>query len=179
MAYDGNAPVRERDGIGAGRLAFALILFAAGAVLLWLVLTGRIGSQEPYAEGDLGPSGTAITSIEPQEPADEGQLEVRAALGDYSWRELSRISALIEAAPSPEEALSIAVSYHLLNEDGSIPEDVKPVRLSDGTVFNVRLADIVHDMKEDWSGPAGLAFVSVDAVAVRPMNPAGGVEGGW
>ncbi|MBQ6395800.1 MAG: hypothetical protein IJH87_05600, partial [Atopobiaceae bacterium] len=86
MAFDRNQPASKKDGIGVGRLAFALILFAAGAVLLWLVMTGRIGSQEPYADGNLGPSGGAVTT--PTAPEDDGPPEVRAALGDYSWREL-------------------------------------------------------------------------------------------
>lgn len=106
-------------------------------------------------------------------------------LEEYSWEELSHISAKIAAAPSDEEGREVAKSYGLVEEDGSLTNQVKRIYLKDERALNntramdVRLAGIRHDDRADGSGKAGLTFMTVGALAIRPMNNEDTVAGGW
>ena len=164
---------REEEHSGSAMLVLSVILFLTGAVMLFLVATGKLGSQEPYAEGSLGPQASTV------EVPEVVPLSVHDTLDEYTWDNLAEISDMIEAAASYEEAQAIAVEYHIMNEDGTFPANTKRVEFEDGNYFNVMVVDILHDGKANEEGMAGLAFVSTDAVAIRPMNPSGTVEGGW
>lgn len=107
-------------------------------------------------------------------------VPVRATVNDYSWGELSRISAQISACDSEEEALEIAKSYNLTNPDGALDgTQVKQVELTDGTSTEVRIIGFYHDDKSDGSGKAGISFLFTDGVAWREMNPDATSVGGW
>jgi alkylhydroperoxidase family enzyme len=51
--------------------------------------------------------------------------------------------------------------------------------LNDTRALDVRLAGILHDDRSDGQGRAGLAFMTVGALDIRPMNDEDTVEGGW
>jgi len=96
----------------------------------------------------------------------------RASLSDYSWEELSAISAEVGACPSGEEAARVAARYNLCEDDGSPdPTQFKEITLADGRTVRVQLAGVWHDERSD-GGKAGLTFVFADAVGPHAMNHA-------
>lgn len=103
----------------------------------------------------------------------------RKTLNDYSWYELSRISGEISQAPSDEEARSVAAKYGLLENDGSLTRQTKQLVLNGTRALDVRLAGIRHDDRSDGAGKAGLTFMSIGGLALRPMNEGQTIEGGW
>lgn len=107
-------------------------------------------------------------------------IPVKATVNDYSWEELSKISAQISACNSQEEALEVAKSYNLTNPDGTLDgTQVKQIELTDGTTTEVQILGFYHDDKSDGSGKAGISFIFKDAVAQHVMNSNGTTEGGW
>lgn len=107
-------------------------------------------------------------------------VPVRATVNEYSWDELSRISAQISACGSEEEALEVAKSYNLTNPDGTLDgTQVKQVELTDGTTTEVQIIGFYHDDKSDGSGKAGISFMFVDAIGQHPFNSNGSSKGGW
>ncbi|MBO7675055.1 MAG: hypothetical protein J6S63_08610 [Atopobiaceae bacterium] len=122
-------------------------------------------SQEPVRQED--------DKIEPKE------------LDEYSWEELSQISTLIASAPSDEEGRKVAQSYGLVEADGSLTDQTKRIFVNDARAVNnaramdVRLAGIRHDDRADGAGKAGLTFMTVGALDIRPMNNEDTVAGGW
>lgn len=153
---------------GAARLALAGVFLVACAALLLLVLTGRI--PNPARGGSAATEGQSGTSA---------GLQVHATLDDYSWSDLSQISAQMAAAPDDASALAIAASYHLVGSDGTLSGGSKSMTLSDGTQTAAQIVGIRHDDKSDGSGKAGLTFVTTSAIASRQMNANGGIDGGW
>lgn len=123
--------------------------------------TGTPEQQEPAP--DAVPAETAIT---------------RKALDAYTWDELSRISAQIAAADD-ETARAIATNYGLVEEDGTLTAQTKQIVLNGSRAFDVRLAGFRHDDKADGSGRAGLVFMTVGALDIRPMNDSPNIDGGW
>ena len=107
-------------------------------------------------------------------------VPVRATVSDYSWEELSEISAQISACSSQEEALDVAKSYNLTNPDGTLDgTQVKQIELADGTTTEVQILGFYHDDKSDGSGKAGISFIFSDGVALRGMNLTASTVGGW
>ena len=107
-------------------------------------------------------------------------VPVRATVNDYSWEELSKISAQISACGSQEEAIEVAKSYNLTNPDGTLDgTQVKQLELADGTTTEVQILGFYHDDKSDGSGKAGISFVFRDAIGQHVMNSNGTTEGGW
>lgn len=104
---------------------------------------------------------------------------VAKPLDDYTWDELSRISAEIGAAKDEESACEIANTYDLIDDDGRLTTQTKQIVLNGERALDVRLAGIWHDERSDGSGRAGLTFYTVGALEKRPMNDDGGIEGGW
>ncbi|MDO4798365.1 MAG: DUF6273 domain-containing protein [Coriobacteriales bacterium] len=117
---------------------------------------------------------------QPQEAAKQEPDKIEPKkLNDYTWDELSRISAEISAAPDDEEGRSVAQHYGLVDENGALSQDTKQIVLNDTRALDVRLAGIRHDDRADDNGKAGLTFMTVGAWDKRPMNEGGGIEGGW
>lgn len=148
-----------------------LVLFA----VLCVVLAGCSENmlqlqQEPEPEPE-----------EVQELKQEPEPDVlkKKPLNDYTWMNLSEISAQIAAAPSDEEGRAIAQSFGLVEDDGSLTKQTKQLVLNGTRALDVRLAGIRHDDKADGSGKAGLTFMTVGALEIRPMNDEATVEGGW
>lgn len=102
--------------------------------------------------------------------ASSPQLPVRDSLDDYTWSELSAISAEIAAAPDDGAALEAAKRYHLVGDAGLLDgSQRKVVELADGTVTSVVVAGFRHDDKAG-GGKAGITFMFADAVVQRAMN---------
>ena len=99
---------------------------------------------------------------------------------DYTWEELSAISSEIAAASSEDEAIEIAKTYNLVNEDGTLDgTQTKSVTLTDGTETSVQIVGFAHDDKSDGSGKAGITFIFMDAITTGSMNSDDGNSGGW
>ena len=135
---------------------------------------------QPPSDGSIAP--LEADDQEEEEPtfSVEGGPEVRSALVDYSWTELSQISALISAAESDEEGVKIASYYNLCDETGAIDaEATKPLELADGTSVPIAVAGFRHDTRSDGSGLAGISFVARGSVGSQPMNALAQTAGGW
>lgn len=174
------------------KIIVAVVLIAAAAVLVFLVgkfATSWLGPFAPPAEeapqvqppsdGSIAP----ITPDEEEEPEEEGlpegAPEVREAVEDYSWEELSQISALISDADSDDAGIEIAATYHLCAADGSLDgTQTKDVELSDGSVATMRIAGFRQDTKTD-GGAAGISFIAENAVTEQPMGMNGQTGVGW
>lgn len=100
-------------------------------------------------------------------------------LEEYSWEELSKISSEISAAESDEAGREVAKHYGLVEEDGSLTSQTKMIVLDGKRALDVRIAGIRHDDKADGTGKAGITFMTVGAVDIRPMNEEDTIVGGW
>ena len=102
---------------------------------------------------------------------------MRSRPGDYSWEELSQVSALVSAAPDDASGLAIAREYGLVDQDGvPVSADIE-VPLSDGTLAHAQLVGVRHDVRADGT-PAGLTYM-LSVVADQPMCATDSTEGGW
>lgn len=131
---------------------------------------------QPPSDGSIPP--LEDDEEEAEEPAEEegAELAPRASVAEYSWDELSQVSALIAAAPSDEEAVAIATEYHLCAEDGKLDgTQTKELELTNGTKVTVAVAGFRHDEKADGSGVAGVTFVTLGSVGKQAYNPSGDV----
>lgn len=131
---------------------------------------------QPPSDGSIPP--LEDDSEEAEEPAEEepSELAPRASVAEYSWDELSQVSALIAAAPSDEEAVAIATEYHLCTEDGKLDgTQTKELELTNGTKVTVAVAGFRHDEKADGSGAAGVTFVTLGSIGKQAYNPSGDV----
>ncbi len=147
-----------------GRRAFLLLC----ALALVLSACAAPGAQEP------------ATEQKPKETVPEKPATIEPKnLGDYTWDELSRISAQLGAESDDDAARELAQHYKLVADDGSLTQETKQIVLNDTRALDVRLAGIRHDERADGSGKAGLTFITVGAWDKRPMNEGGGIEGGW
>lgn len=176
----------------------AVVAVAAAAVIvvvfLGVVSTSWLGpfapagepapQVQPPSDGSIDPIQSGDDAEEPQDEGGaqlpEGAPEVRDAVEDYSWEELSQVSALIADAPSDDEGLEIAKTYHLCDESGELDgTQTKSLELSDGTEVSMRVAGFRQDQKADGSGPAGITFLAEDGVSEQAMNATGQLVGGW
>ncbi|MBQ9059032.1 MAG: hypothetical protein IJ125_07600 [Atopobiaceae bacterium] len=159
----------SKSGKSHAPLIGALLFVAAAAAFFVLaqmgVLDGLLGrnTQPQVPEQSIS---------EPSEPEPQ-------SIDDYSWAELSELSAKIAAAPTADEAIKIAADAHLVNPDGTLTGEVKRIELTDGTIAGFMISDLWHDEKSDGSGHTGLSFVSDSAIALAPMNASGAITGGW
>ena len=164
---------------------------AAGALTNWFGLaapkqeeppaSAQTPSEEPQPEEEPSQEMTPAEEepAEPEEPENEGP-EVRDAVADYSWDELSEISTLISEASSESEAHALAREYNLCNEDGTLDgTQTKPLTLEDGTTVTVQIAGFAHDRLADGSGYAGITFVSRGLAGTHAYNADDSTAGGW
>lgn len=192
---DAAGSVRDRfasvSPTGGKVIALGAIIVAAIVIVAFL---GTIGTSwlSPFAKPDENtpvvqpPSDGSIEPIQTEEEQEEASAlpedapEAKSALADYSWDELSKISALLAAAESDEAAIELAASYNLCGTDGSLDgSQTKSVELSNGTEVTMRLAGIRQDQRSEGAGVAGLTFIAENPVADRVMDPNGEVALGW
>ena len=104
---------------------------------------------------------------------------IKPSLDAYTWEEIALISRKIQETSSIENALEIALTYHLVDSNHSLQnENTKTVRLSDGTKAQVQIVGFKADTLTDEGFPAGLTFMFRTPIAVRPVNDSA-ATGGW
>ncbi len=138
----------------------AVVIVCCLMALLLCACSGQT-TQEEQSSGDV------VVEIQPK------------ALDEYSWEELSGISGEISAAESDEAGREVAKHYGLVNEDGTLRDQMKMIVLDNKRALDVRVAGIRHDDKADGTGKAGITFMTVGAVDIRPMNKEDTIVGGW
>lgn len=154
--------------VGIAILAVLLIGIGAFAALS--------GSPAKTETPQLKPSTdvTAITTDTTEGEATEeetGDVAVKATVEDYTWSDLSKISALISACTSESEALKVAEKYNLCSATGTLDgTQTKSLRLTDGTTVNMRIVGFWHDLKSDGTGHAGISMLADSSVATMPMS---------
>ena len=170
-------------GAGGGMTVLAVvlaILTVCAVVACAGVMTGWFGLAGPAGEE----SDSAVALDEPGEKDEKDEKderpEVCSAVADYSWGELSQISALISAAGDDASALEVAKEYHLCSADGRLDgTQAKSLTLTDGTTVTMQVAGFNHDDRADGTGTAGITFVSRGTVGTRQMNSSDTTAGGW
>lgn len=127
--------------------------------------------NEPLNEGDGG-------TVSSQEASDDTAVKVKDSLSDYSWAELAKIAEEIERdASTKSSALSIAAKYNLVESDGTLTGDPKPLSTADGTV-DVFIVDVYQDDMENGK-KAAFTFMTWQIVTRHPMNSSASNSGGW
>lgn len=101
-------------------------------------------------------------------------------LDEYQWDDLKDVSREIASANSYDEALDIARSYGLVDDDLRLDSNMsKKVRLASGIETSVQIIGIYQDDLGN-GGKAGLTFAFVDAIAEHAMNSDESTNsGGW
>ena len=111
----------------------------------------------------------ALLACSQQAQGSSAAVAVKGSASEYSWSELSAISAEIASA-GDAGALDVARKYHLTADDGTLDgTQAKEVELADGTKTVAVIAGFNHDAKPGGD-KAGITFIFVDAVAMRGMN---------
>ena len=148
---------RNRGGgcLTAIAVVASILVFAGGAVLLYLIATNSSlplpqASLEEQGEAELGPK----------------------SFEEYSWEELSEISKLISAAASDEEGREVASVW------GVGVGDTRSVALKDGRQATATVVGIRADALADGSGKAGITLM-ISPISVQTMNSTGTCDGGW
>ena len=104
---------------------------------------------------------------------------IKPSLDAYTWEEIALISRKVQETSSIENALEIALTYHLVDSNHSLQnENTKTVRLSDGTKAQVQIVGFKADTLTDEGFPAGITFMFRTPIAVRPVNDSA-ATGGW
>ena len=104
---------------------------------------------------------------------------IKPSLDAYTWEEIALISRKIQETSSIENALEIALTYHLVDSKHSLKsENTKTVRLSDGTKAQVQIVGFKADTLTDDGLPAGITFMFRTPIAMRAVNDSA-ATGGW
>ena len=177
---------RPRSGNGPVVAAVVLVVLAVASVVgVAALMTDCFGFTKPAEEAPVVASPQDSTTQTPQaEPKPQAEApaapEVRVSVQEYSWEELSQISALISAAGSDAEATEVAASYHLCNADGTLDgTQTKQLVLADGTSVTMQILGFNHDERADGAGRAGITFGSRGIVGTHAMNADDSTSGGW
>ncbi len=155
--------------LAVGIAVLAVLLIGIGA------FAALSGSSSKTETPQLKPS-TDITVVTTdsteEEPAEEtGDVAVKATVEDYTWSDLSKISALISACTSESEALKVAEKYNLCSATGTLDgTQTKSLRLTDGTTVNMRIVGFWQDLKSDGTGHAGISMLADSSVATMAMS---------
>ena len=174
------APARP----GVSRRAIAAI---AAAVVIAIVGVVAVGAMSRPGQAPVG----APAQSEPKDdsvnagsnPTDSGNdaddsVAVRSSVEDYSWDELSELSAQIAAADDDSAAMEIAKKHNLCTASGKLDgKQTKKLQLSDGKTVTMRIAGFRQDDRADGSGKAGITMISEDAAATRYVSQAGSYSG--
>ena len=155
--------------------AVVVVVLLAGLATSWIGPFSPAPEEAPKVQP---PSSGDIEPIVDEDPEEDGlpedAPEPRATVADYSWQELSQISAIIADASTDEDALEIAGEYHLCATDGTLDgSQTKDLTLSDGTVVTVAVAGFRQDARADGSGMAGISFIARESITNRAIDPSG------
>lgn len=184
---------------GLGIAAAVTTFLALGLIVALGVVTDGFGllganerasapvSQDLPASDWVDPAteleGESESQSDGESAGEEGRFvapEVRASVNDYSWEELSQISLLISSSATQDEAMDVAVEYHLCNEDGTLDgTQVKEFVIGNAMTVTMQIAGFNHDERADGSGMAGITFVARSSLGVHYMNSSDSTSGGW
>ena len=185
-------PARPR--IQAPQVVVAAVCVVIAAVLVFVMIQASAGWFSPFADRTNDaprvqpPWDGSIEPVQSEDEADadegaalpEGAPEVRAAVADYSWDELSQISGLLAATSDDDAALELAKQYHLCTAAGKLDgTQTKDVKLTSGVTVTMRVAGFRQDSKADGSGKAGITFVAQNSASDQPINAQATTAGGW
>ena len=204
VEVQGVSELRHRRG-GIIVLAIAaLCLVAVGVLALHPNATNTHGST--VAHEGTEPSGQPLptdgsedsrlsnTEVPKEGSSNEGHREdakagltgelpsvpVRDTVDEYTWEELGAIAQSIASAPTDEEGLQIAITYHLCDSNGKLDgSQTKRFSMADGIEAQAQIIGFRHDQKSDGSGLAGISFMTKDCVAMHHMNERDDNTGGW
>lgn len=180
-----DVPVFAPGKTGASRRAIAAVAAVVVVAIIGVVAVGamnRPGQAPAEAPGQTAPkddaSGAATNPTDAGNDAEDS-VAVKPSVEDYSWDELSELSAQIAAADSDSAALEIAKEYNLCTSSGKLDgKQTKKLQLSDGKTVTMRIAGFRQDERADGSGKAGITMISEDAAATRYVSQAG-TYSGW
>ena len=154
------------------------------AVVAGFAFAHALGGSQDTPDPVLKPSQdeTAVEEPAAEEPeateTESTEPEVRSAVEEYSWDELSQIAEMISSAASDSSGLEIAKKYNLCAADGRLDGTQAKTLVADGVTVRMRIAGFRHDAKADGSGLAGITFISDTSVATREMNAGSGADWG-
>ena len=106
-------------------------------------------------------------------------IAIKESFSKYNWEEIAKIAELMEACPSYADALAVAKEYNLVDSNGNLTGESNVLTMKSGQTVKVQIAGILHDMKSDGSGRAGLTFITTNSVANHMMNKTDTNNGGW
>lgn len=183
-AVPGPMPSGRKGGLSPR--AIAALAAVVVIAIVGVCAAGMLGrpASEPAPAPSTNQSEPATSDANAAEdPTDSGNdadsVAVRSSVEDYSWDELSQISAQIAAASSDADGLDIAKRYNLCTSAGKLDgKQTKKLQLSDGTKVTMRIVGFRQDELADGSGVAGITMVSEDAVGTRHISTAG-TTSGW
>ncbi len=155
----------RRSEEGSGSLAFVaallvFVLLAAAGFFAYLLFFPKADGQGASAASQ------AQVALEPK------------AFAEYTWDELSQISAKISEAASDEEGLAVAREYGLVDSTGKIVDQERDVVLSTNFLAKARVVGVRADTRADNGKPAGLTFM-VTPISREAMNGTDTNVGGW
>lgn len=175
------APARP----GVSRRAIAAI---AAVVVIAIVGVVAVGAMNRPAQAPTEAPGQATlkggAGDAGSDPTDGGNdatdsVAVKSSVEDYSWDELSELSAQIASADSDSAAMEIAKKHNLCTASGKLDgKQTKKLQFSDGKTVTMRIAGFRQDDRADGSGKAGITMISEDAAATHYVSQAG-TYSGW
>ena len=170
--------------MGVAAICVLGVMFALATS--WIGPFAPRGEEPPVVQP---PSNGSIPPLEDEDEKDaedaddvlpEDAPEARPSVNDYSWEELSQISALIADASTDAEGLEVAEHYNLCDSDGTLDgTQVKEVELSDGVTLEMRVAGFRADERSDGEGLAGITFIAGNTDIRRPMGSTEYLGDGW
>ncbi|MEC4273328.1 DUF6273 domain-containing protein [Adlercreutzia sp. R25] len=110
---------------------------------------------------------------------DSAATAVKSSVEDYTWDELSQISAQIAATGDEATAIEVAKKYNLCTPEGTLDgTQLKSVTMPDGTQDTVQVIGFAHDDNAS-GGKAGITFAFSGCISELGMNVDITNAGGW
>ena len=120
-----------------------------------------------------------VSVAEASTPSSGDGEETGNMLDKFSWEELKAVAVDISACSSEAEAIVVAQERGLVGESGKLTgNEAKEITLADGTVCNVQLIGIWHDVKTG-GGRAGLTFAFKEVIGKGKVYDVASTRVGW
>lgn len=156
--------------LAIGIAVVAVLLIGVGTCAAFLGTPGSKETPQLKPSTEL-PAITQDTTEETDATEVTDEVSVKATVEDYTWSDLSKISAQISAATSEADALTIAKKYNLCSSTGTLDgTQAKSLRLTDGTTVQMRIVGFWQDLKSDGTGHAGISMLADGSVANMPLS---------
>lgn len=156
--------------LAVGIAVVAVLLIGVGTCAAFLGTPGSKETPQLKPSTEL-PAITQDTAEETDATEATDEVAVKATVEDYTWSDLSTISAQISAATGEADALTIAKKYNLCSSTGTLDgTQAKSLRLTDGTTVQMRIVGFWQDLKSDGTGHAGISMLADGSVANMPLS---------